>query len=53
MKFHLYGKPTFVELPKGTTVQDLRALAYFNRIIKNYEKMCRIERTHSLSAQNN
>lgn len=23
-------------------VQDLRAIAYFNRIIKNYLKMCRM-----------
>ena len=44
MKFHLYGQPTFVELPKGTTVQDLREYAYFNRIMKNYAKMCRIEK---------
>ncbi len=48
MKFHLYGQPTFVELPKRTTAQDLRALAYFNRIIKNYEKMKRIEQSISL-----
>ena len=43
MKFHLYKQPTFVKLPKGATVQDLRTLAHFNRIIKNYEKMKRIE----------
>ena len=44
MKFHIYGQPTFVKLPKGTTVQDLRTLAHFNRIVKNYAKMCEIEK---------
>lgn len=43
MRFHLYGQKSSVKLPKGTTTQDLRTLAYFNRIIKNYLKMCRIE----------
>ena len=42
MKFHIYGQPTFVKLPKWTTIQDLRALAHFNRIIKNYVKMCKL-----------
>lgn len=46
MKFHLYGQSTFVKLPKGTTVQDLRELAHFNRIIKNYAKMCVIEKSN-------
>ena len=43
MRFHLYGQESFVKLPKDTTIQDLRTLAYFNRIIKYYLKMCRIE----------
>lgn len=42
MKFHLYGQPFFIKLPKNTTIQDLRALTHFNKIIKNYAKMCRI-----------
>ena len=44
MRFHIYGQPGFVELPKNTTIQDLRILAWFNRIIKNYYKMLRIEK---------
>lgn len=42
MKFHIYGQPSFVELPKSTATEDLRSLASFNRIIKNYLKMDRI-----------
>lgn len=42
MKFHIYGQPTFVQLPKWTTIQDLRALAHLNCIIKNYVKMCKL-----------
>ena len=45
MKFHFYGQPSFTILPKGTTTQDLRSLAHFNHIIKNYTKLCRIEKT--------
>lgn len=45
MKFHFYGQPSFTNLPKGTTTQDLRTLARFNRIMKNYAKLCRIEKT--------
>ena len=44
MKFHFYGQPSFTNLPKGTTTQDLRSLAHFNRIMKNYAKLCRIEK---------
>lgn len=44
MKFHIYGQPSFVKLPKGATVQDLKSLAYFNKIIKNYIKMMNIEK---------
>jgi len=44
MKFHFYGQPTFTELPKSTTIQDLRGLARFNRIMKNYAKMKIIEK---------
>ena len=43
MKFHLYGQPTLVDLPKDATVQDLRSLAWFNRIIRNYLKMKKID----------
>ena len=39
MKFHLFGQSKFIELPNTTTIQDLRTLAWFNRIIKNYLKM--------------
>ncbi len=39
---HIYSqKPTKVKTP--FTVQDLRSIASFNRIIKNYLKMQRIE----------
>ena len=43
MKFHIYGQQGLVDLPDSTTVEDLRSLASFNRIIKNYTKMERIE----------
>lgn len=42
MKFHFYGQPYFIELPKGTTVEDLKTLAWFNKIIKNKLKMDKI-----------
>lgn len=42
MKFHIYGQPSFVRLPKSATVRDLRALSHFNRVIRNYLKMDRI-----------
>lgn len=42
MKFHLYGQRGFVKLPKNTTTEDLRSLAQFNKIIKNYLKMEKI-----------
>lgn len=45
MKFHLYGQKGLTELPSGTTAQDLRSLAHFNRVIKNYLKMRKIEKT--------
>lgn len=45
MKLHLYGQKGLTELPSGTTVQDLRSLAHFNRVIKNYLKMRKIEKT--------
>lgn len=44
MKFHPYGQPYLVELPKNTTVQDLKSLAYFNRIIRNYLVMQKLEK---------
>jgi hypothetical protein len=43
MKFHIFGQPHLVKLPKRTTVQDLKSLAFFNRIIKNYMKMQKIK----------
>ena len=43
MKFHIYGQKGLVDLPENTTVQDLKSLAHFNRIIKNYLKMIKIE----------
>lgn len=43
MKFHPYGQPYLVELPKGATVQDLKSLAHFNRIIRNYLLMLKLE----------
>ena len=33
-----------MRLPKSTTIEDLRALAWFNGVIKNYLKMKRIEK---------
>ena len=48
MKFHFYGQLSFTNLPKGTTTQDLRSLSHFNRIMKNYTKLCRIEKTGKL-----
>ena len=44
MNFHLYGQPNLVKLPKDATTQDLRSLAWFNRIIRNYIKMKKIEK---------
>ena len=43
MKFHIYGQKTFIDLPLSTTVEDLRSLAAFNRIIRNYLMMLKIE----------
>ena len=45
MKFHLYEQKGLTELPSGATVRDLRSLAHFNRVIKNYLKMRKIEKT--------
>ena len=42
MQFHIYGQSGFVKLPKTTTIQDLRTLAHFNCIIRNYLKMEKI-----------
>ena len=42
MRFHPYKQPYLVELPKGTTIRDLQALADFNRIIKNYMQMVKL-----------
>ena len=43
MKFHIYGQKSFIDLPLSTTVQDLRSLAAFNRLIRNYLMMLKIE----------
>lgn len=43
MKFHFYGQPDFVDLSKNTTVEDLKSLTFFNKIIKNYAKLLKIE----------
>lgn len=43
MKFHIYGQKDFVELPENITIGDLQSLAFFNKIIKNYLKMNKIE----------
>ena len=43
MKFHIYGQKFFIDLPSSTTVQDLRSLAAFNRLIRNYLMMLKIE----------
>ena len=47
MKFHPYGQRTLVKLPHGTSVQDLRSLSHFNKIIRNYLMMCRIEKNNN------
>lgn len=44
MKFHFFGQSKLIELPNTTTIQDLRALAWFNRVIKNYLMMQRIKK---------
>ena len=43
MKIHFYGQPDYVDLPKNTTVEDLKSLTFFNKIIKNYAKLLKIE----------
>ena len=43
MKFHIYGQKSFIDLPSSTTIQDLRSLAAFNRLIRNYLMMLKIE----------
>ena len=43
MKFHPYGTSGRI-LQKKLTTQDLRTLAWFNRIVKNYLKMKRISK---------
>lgn len=47
LKFHPYGQGSLVALPKGSTVQDLKSLAFFNRVIRNYLKMLKIQNTPS------
>ena len=43
MKFHIYGQKSLINLPSSTTDQDLRSLAAFNRLIRNYLMMLKIE----------
>ena len=43
MKFHPYGQKSLVDLPEDACVKDLRNIAHFNRIIKNYTKMNKIK----------
>ena len=43
MKFHIYGQKSFIDLPASTTVEDLKSLAAFNRVIRNYLMMLKIE----------
>ena len=52
MKYHPYKQPYLVDLPDTATVEDIKSLAYFNRIIKNYLKMLLIEEEneHSVSS---
>ena len=44
MKYHAYGQKSLMRLPKSTTIEDLRALTWFNRVVKNYLKMRLIEK---------
>ncbi len=48
MKTYLFGRPTEVRMPKDLTVQDLKALTKFKRIIKGYLKMERILKEEKL-----
>lgn len=41
----LYDKP--IKGINRLTVEDLRQIARFNRIVLNYEKMCEIEKRHN------
>lgn len=43
MKFHIYGQKSLINLPSSATVQDLKSLAAFNRIIRNYLIMTKIK----------
>ena len=45
MIYHPYGCPFVVKLPDNTTTQDLRALAAFNAIMRNYLLMNRLQKT--------
>lgn len=44
-KIHIFGQKPF-KVRKPLKVEDLRAVAFFNRIIKNYHKMLRIEKAN-------
>ena len=43
MKFHFYGQKDFVELPENTNIGDLQSLVFFNRVIRNYLKIDKLE----------
>lgn len=43
MKFHFYGQKDFVELLENTTISDLQSLAFFNKVIRNYLKINKLE----------
>lgn len=43
MKFYFYGQKDFVELSENTTIGDLQSLAFFNRVIRNYLKIDKLE----------
>lgn len=44
-KIHIFGQKPF-KVRNPLKVKDLRAIAFFNRIIKNYHKMLRIEKAN-------
>ena len=43
MKFDIYGQKYLINLPSETPFPDLRSLAAFNRLIRNYLMMLKIE----------
>lgn len=41
---HIFGQPKPTKVSHPLTVQDMRSVAFFNRIIKNYLKMNKIQK---------